>query len=166
MINFYGVKNAVCLYFVNHVFVGTKYFKIKRKLLQLRGFKIGEGTKVVGPIICTGTLSIGKNCWIGKNFHVNGNGHVKVGDNCDIAPDVILSTGGHKIGDAERRAGEGEIFNITIESGTWIGTRVTVINNTTVGKSCVVAACACITKDVPDNLLVGGIPAKILRELH
>ena len=150
---------------VNKVFVGTKHFEKKRKLLMSIGYKIGENTKIVGQIECYGKLSIGSNCWIGKNLKVNGNGTVIIGDNCDIAPEVTFQTGGHEIGSSERRAGEGVIFSQRVGKGTWIGGRVTIMNNTTIGNSCVIAGCSCIIRDVEDNSLVGGVPAKLIRML-
>ena len=134
-------------------------------MLNSIGFDIGEGTKVVGPIDCTGTLKVGKNCWIGKNLSIHGNGSVVIGDNCDIAPDVTFLTGGHAIGSAERRAGQGETYRITVGNGTWIGARTTILGKTAVGNSCVVAACACVHKDVLSHSLVGGVPAKEIRKL-
>lgn len=156
------------MYLVNKIYCGSnpKYFEKKRKLLNAINFQIGEGTKVVGPIEVTGKLIVGDNCWIGKNFKVNGNGTVTIGDNCDIAPEVTFQTGGHIIGTSDRRAGEGVIFNQSVGSGTWIGGRVTILNNTNIGKSCVIAGCACVTKNVEDNTLVGGVPAKCIRRLN
>ena len=127
------------------------------------GFHVGEGTKIVGPIFCTAKLTIGKNCWIGKNFLCNGRGYVTIGDNCDIAPEVVFQTGGHEIGTPERRAGKGRVFAQRVGDGTWIGGRSTIVGETKIGKSCVIAGCACVTKDVPDNVLVGGVPAKIIK---
>lgn len=153
------------MFLVNKIYCGTRKFEKKRKLLNKIGYSIGEGTKVVGPIRCTGKLIVGKNCWIGKNFLVNGNGTVIIGDNCDIAPEVTFQTGGHEIGDVSRRAGKGRIFNQKVGDGTWIGGRSTILNNSKIGKSCVIASCACVTKDIPDNSLVGGVPAKLIRHL-
>ena len=65
----------------------------------------------------------------------------------------------------ERRAGEGLVHNQKIGNGVWIGGRVTICNTVCVGDSCVVASCACVVKDVPSNVLVGGVPAKVIREL-
>lgn len=163
-----GLKVRFNLYLVNKIYCGSnpKYFEKKRKLLNAINFQIGEGTKVVGPIEVTGKLIVGDNCWIGKNFKVNGNGTVTIGDNCDIAPEVTFQTGGHIIGTSDRRAGEGVIFNQSVGSGTWIGGRVTILNNTNIGKSCVIAGCACVTKNVEDNTLVGGVPAKCIRRLN
>lgn len=161
------LKRKWNLFLVNKVYVGTKpkYFEKKRRLLIYLGYQIGEGTRVVGPIFCTGKLEIGKNCWIGKNFRVNGNGKVTIGDNCDIAPEVTFQTGGHLIGLPERRAGIGQIYNQSVGNGTWIGGRVTILNNTNIGNSCVVAGCACVTRNTGDNVLIGGVPARVIRIL-
>lgn len=163
--NFLGMKRKIGFWAVNHLFAGTKYFEVKRNIIQWMGYKVGEGTKVVGPMVCTAELDIGKNCWIGKNFIVNGNGKVTIGDNCDIAPEVIFQTGGHKIGSSERRAGEGCKFYQSVGNGTWIGGRVTILNNAKIGDSCVIAGCACVIGDVADHSLVGGIPARLIRKL-
>lgn len=152
-------------FLVNRVYCGTKHFDRKRKLLMSIGYQIGEGTKIVGPLEVTATLRIGDNCWIGKNLKVNGNGSVTIGNNCDIAPEVTFQTGGHKIGTFERRAGEGQTFYQSVGDGTWIGGRVTILNNVKIGKACVIAGCACVTKDVKDNCLVGGVPAQVIRVL-
>lgn len=155
------------LFLVNKVLVGPRpwSFKYKRNLLRNIGYSIGDGTKIVGPIINTGNLIIGNNCWIGANLVIHGNGTVRIGDNCDIAPDVTFLTGGHVIGDATRRAGEGETYNISLGSGVWIGAKSTIARSVSIGDSSVIATCTCCIKDVPENSLVGGVPAKIIRKL-
>lgn len=163
-----GLRHYWNLYLINHVYAGTKtrYFERKRKLLNSIGHQIGEGTKVVGPVYCTGKLITGNDCWIGADFTIRGNGTVTIGNNCDIGPDVSFQTGGHTIGTAERRAGDGVTHNIMVGNGTWIGARSTFVNSISVGNACVIAACACVTKNVGDNTLVGGVPAKEIRELE
>lgn len=161
-----GLRNKVCLFLVNRVYVGTRHFEKKRKLLNRIGHVIGENTKIVGPIECSGKLITGKNCWIGKNFKINGNGTVTIGDDCDIAPEVTFQTGGHAIGSAERRAGRGINVSQSVGHGTWIGVRATILNETKIGDSCVVAGCACVTRDVENNSVVGGVPARLIRRLE
>ena len=155
----------VLWFLVNHFFVGTGYFEIKRKCMIALGYDIGNGTKIVGPIFCTGNLIVGNNCWIGRNFTVNGNGTVIIENCVDIAPNVSFITGGHKIGNISRRAGNGESYSIRICDGCWIGARSTLVGNITVGLGVVVAACSCVVKSIASNNLVGGVPAKVIREL-
>lgn len=160
---FLGIKSKVVSLCVNHLFVGVKHFEKKRKLLNWIGFRIGKGTRIVGPLTCTATLEIGENCWIGKNLTIHGNGHVVIGNNCDIAPDVSFQTGGHEVGTAERRAGKGVKYTITVGNGCWIGARSTLLGGVDIGDGCVVAACACVCKTVKENTMVGGVPAQVIK---
>ena len=160
------LKRQTVNFLVNHILAGTRFFEMKRRLLRSIGYEIGENSKIVGPIYNTGSLRIGTNCWIGKNMTVHGNGTVVIGDYCDIAPEVTFLTGGHKLGSSQRRAGEGESYHIAVGNGVWIGARTTVLLDTRLGDGSVVAACACVAKNVPDNVLVAGVPAKVIRELN
>ncbi len=163
-----GLHRAINLFMVNHIFVGAKPFscKLKRVLLRGIGCSVGEGTTIVGPIECTGYITIGKNCWIGKNCKINGNGTVVIGDNCDLGPEVTFQTGGHAIGGKARRAGQGETYHQVVGNGTWIGGRSTICNNSVIGNGCVIAGCACVVHNVPDNTLVGGVPARFIQTLE
>lgn len=160
------LKRICAMFCVNHIFAGTRFFSVKRKLLRFAGYEIGEGTKVVGPVFCTGKLRIGDNCWIGRDLSVDGNGTVDIDDNCDIAPQVSFLTGGHAVGGPERRAGAGETYSIRVGSGSWIGARATIAKNITIGSGCVIGACGCVVCDIPDHSLACGVPAKVTRELE
>ena len=159
------LKRKIVIFIVNHFLSGTYAFKLKRDLLNSIGYTIGLNTKIVGPIYNTATFKVGENTWIGRNFTVEGNGMVTIGSNCDIAPSVSFQTGGHEIGSEERRAGTGRIFNIQVEDGTWIGACSTILGNTTIGRSCFITSCACVTEDIPANSMAGGVPAKVIRKL-
>ncbi len=167
LLHLYGVRRKWSVFLVNKVYAGVKpsSFEKKRKLLLSIGCKIGEGTKVVGPIYFYQPFTVGKECWIGKNMTINGDGNVYIGDKCDIAPEVTFLTGGHVIGGHDRRAGEGQIYNIQVGSGCWIGARATLVGDLKVSDGSVIAACACVVKDVSPDTLVGGVPAKVIKEL-
>lgn len=162
------VWRTIALFLVNRVFAGTNnsFFDVKRSLLRSIGYHIGSNTKIVGPIFCTGSLTIGRDCWIGTNLTVCGNGTVILGDRIDVGPYVTFVTGTHKIGTSERRAGEGYNCVQSIGDGCWIGAKSIFVNNISIGTSCVVAASACVCKTIPPNLLIGGIPAKIIKSLE
>lgn len=161
------LKRVGYILLINKVLAGTRpcFFKTKRRLLNGIGYQIGDGTKIVGPIHCNGSLSIGKNCWIGTNLTVHGNGKVIIEDSCDLGPEVCFLTGTHQIGSADRRAGDGYNTTIKVSSGCWIGGKSTLVNGIIVGKSSVIAAGALVCKSVEDNTLVGGVPAKVIRAL-
>lgn len=161
------LKYYVVLFIVNKILKGTRFFLQKRLLLNYIGINIGENTKVVAPININevNKISIGKDCWIGKNFTIDGNGEVIIKDMCDIAPNVTINTGGHEIGNEVRRAGKGLKFNSAIYSGVWIGANVLIINGASVRKSSVVAAGSVVTTDIEENTVAAGVPAKIKRRL-
>lgn len=161
------IKRIVSKFIINHFLPYTRFFLLKRYLLTWAGIKIGENTKVVGPIYFSNAieLTIGKNCWIGKNINFDGNGKVFVGDNVDIAPHVVITTGGHLIGNEIRRAGNGIINSVSISDGCWIGTNATIVNNTYIGKGCVIAAGSVVVKSSSANKLLAGIPARIKKNL-
>lgn len=155
------------LFVVNNFLKGTRLFSVKRKFLNSCGIHIGKNTKVVGPLKVSNCsdIKIGDNCWIGANFTVFGDGTVDIGDNCDFAPDVALITGSHEIGSQERRAGKGVLFKIKIGNGCWLGARSTVVGNTEIDDMVVVGTGALVNKDIKTNVVVAGIPAKVIKEL-
>ena len=159
---------AIILWCCNTVFVGTHFFKVKRILLNTcKGVKVGYGTCIVTPIRIpvVSTLSIGDHCWINRDFTLEGNGKVIIGNKCDLAPTVTMTTGSHQIGDANRRAGQGFSGEIIVGDGCWLGNRSLILPNVHVGKGVIVAAGAVVTKNISDNILVGGVPAKYLHDL-
>lgn len=160
------LKRMGAMFLVNHILAGPRCFHAKRRLLRFVGYEIGDGTRVVGPLFCTGTLRIGRDSWIGRNFTLEGNGLVEIGDCCDVAPGVTFLTGGHRIGGPDRRAGTGETYEIHVGDGTWIGAHAVLGKSVTVGKGAVIAACACVMSDVSENTLVGGVPARVIREIQ
>ena len=147
---------------INALFSGTHFWGVKRVLLNSCGIVVGYNTKIVGPISCGNVINIhiGNNTWIGKDISFDGNGEVYIGDNVDIAPHCVISTGGHDIGTATRRAGEGKIFKIVIGDGCWIGTNVTIVNSTCIGNGCIVGAGSVVIKSCNENMLIAGCPAK------
>ena len=162
------IIKKISKYIINNILAGTHFFKVKRWLLIISGFKIGYETKIVGPIDFGGVIDveIGNFCWIGKNLKLDGNGTVIIGNNIDIAPQVTINTGGHLIGKADRRAGMGVVNKIVVEDGVWIGTQCTIINNTTIKKGSVIAAGCVVISDTIENCLYAGVPGIKKKELQ
>ena len=164
-----AIQNAfrnLCTSLINHCFVGHHNWAIKRTLLRWSGAEIGSNVRVVGPIYYTAKLHIGDDTFIGKTFSVHGCGHVTIGSQCDIAPEVTILTGSHEIGSPTQRAGKGKSYQIVIENGCWIGARTTIIGNTTIGTGSVVGCCSLVRESVAPNSMVAGVPAQIKRTLE
>lgn len=161
------LKRKVVLFIINHFLSTTKFFPLKRILLNFGKIKVGEGSKIVGPFYC-GTeveISIGNNCWIGKNFQIEGNGTVKIGNNCDFGPSVMIVTGSHEISDNLRAAGEGISYSVYFKDGCWIGARSTLFGNIVVGELSVIGAMSLVNKSVDNRCIVAGVPFKLIKKL-
>ncbi len=88
-----------------------------------------------------------------------------IGENVFIAPGVVISAATHPL-DAHRRVTRHfQSHPITIGDRAWIGANATILTGVTIGENAVVAAGAVVTHDVPPNTLVGGVPARVIREL-
>ena len=145
----------------------TRLFRAKAVLLRLRGFEIGSDVSVVSSAkFKLKNLSIGDGSFIGhETLIAGGDAWVKIGKNVDIAPRCLIVTGTHAIGGPARRAGEGISLEIVIGSGTWIGAHCTIIGGVTIGSGCIIAAGSLVNKDMDDDQLIAGIPAKEVRDL-
>ena len=159
------VKHTLVMFLVNNLFAGAYLFEVKRRLLNGIGYSLGEGTKVVGPVYCPGKLKTGTHCWLGRNFTIHGTGAVEIGDNCNIAPDVTFLAGGHGADSQENEANEDQKPSICVEEGCWVGTGAILCQNVTIEKGCMVIPNSCVMRNLPENTLVGGVPARIMKKL-
>lgn len=116
-----------------------------------------RGSEILGPV------TIGDRVFINRDAYIRA--YTTIGDEVRIGPFVRLITDTHDIGPAQRRAGKARFDPISIGAGTWIGASVTVLGGVAIGAGCIVAAGAIVTGDVADNTMVGGVPAKFIREL-
>ncbi|XMO71032.1 acyltransferase [Luteolibacter sp. AS25] len=110
---------------------------------------------------CRGNLEIGKNTVVNQNCRLDNRGRIIIGSNVSISPEVHLITADH---DMDSPEGDGRLSEIVIEDYVFIGSRATILPGIKIGKGAVIAACACVTKDVPEFTVVGGVPAKEIRK--
>jgi acetyltransferase-like isoleucine patch superfamily enzyme len=111
-------------------------------------------------------LSIGPGCHITGPLHIDLTAPVTIGARVYMGYDVMLITADHELGDAAQRCGPRVFREIHIGDGVWLGSRVVILPGVRVGNGAVVAAGAVVARDVPPNALVGGVPAKLLRDLE
>ena len=83
-----------------------------------------------------------------------------------IGPNTLITTVGHTITPKGRRAHIGIAEPIHIGNDVWLGGNVTVLPGVKIGNNVVVGAGAVVTKDIPDNSLALGVPAKVVREIE
>lgn len=90
---------------------------------------------------------------------------MKIGDYVMIGPNTLIATVNHPMSPKQHRQKMAQGTPVTIGNDVWIGGNCTILPGVTIGNNVVVAAGAVVTKDVPDNCLVAGVPAKVIRKL-
>ena len=137
--------------------------EIRGLLSQITGSKVDETLAVFTPLY----INYGKHTKIGKNVFINFDcvfldlGGITIEDNVLIAPKVSLLSEGHPVSPNERHSlVPGHIH---IRKNAWIGAGATILPGVTIGENAVVAAGAVVSKDVPANTVVGGIPARHIK---
>jgi acetyltransferase-like isoleucine patch superfamily enzyme len=138
---------------------------IRSILSEITGTQIDRGTTVFPPFYTNfgGFISIGKNVFINHACSFLDMGGITIEDNVLIGPKVNLITENHPIDPAERRSLVCK--PILIRENAWIGAAATILPGVTIGRNAIVAAGAVVSKDVDDNTIVGGIPAKVLKTI-
>ena len=135
--------------------------EIRNVLGQITGQDIDESVAVFTPLY----INYGKHTRIGKHVFINFGcvfldmGGITIDDHVQLAPKVSLLTESHPIEPQKRQSLIPK--PIHIKKNAWIGANATILQGVTIGENSVVAAGAVVTKDVPDNVIVGGVPAKI-----
>lgn len=128
----------------------------------------GENTTVLPVFNCDN----GSNIHVGKNFLANYNvtildiAPVWIGDYVMIGPGTLITTVNHPLSPLGRRRHLGIAKPVCIGNDVWIGGNVTILPGVTIGNNVVVAAGAVVTRDIPDDCVVGGVPAKVIRKIE
>ncbi len=145
--------------------------RLRTALYRLGGLSIGARSLLLGSIELAGPgrlherFIVGHDSQITTPLYADVCAPIKIGHHVYLGHHVVLITTDHAIGPEWQRCGGWRSAPITIEDGVWIGARATILPGVTVGRGSVVAAGAVVTRDVPPNTLVGGVPAKVLRQL-
>lgn len=140
-------------------------------LLRAAGATIGPQSLVQGRVRLTGHgnpcqwLFIGRDTLITGGLHADLGAPLRIGNGVRIGHDVSFLTINHALGATWFRAGTSKFAEISIEDGCWIASRATILPGVVVGRGCIVAAGAVVTRSVPPNTLVAGVPARAIREL-
>ncbi len=139
--------------------------ELRALVARLTGGEPGEGFCLFPPIYA----DFGKNLFFGKNVFVNSGccfqdqGGIYIGDNCMIGHQVVFATLNHML-EPDRRAGM-RPGAIRLGKNVWVGSHATILAGVTVGDNAVIAAGAVVSKDVPADTVVGGVPARVIKHI-
>lgn len=135
------------------------------------GIRIGAGAVIMGRLawasahLAAQNVRIGSRAVVNARVFVDAAASVIIGDGASIGHDALLITTDHAIGSPEFRAAERFVKPVTIGAGAWVAAGAKILPGRTVGAGAVVAAGAVVTKDVTENTLVAGVPARKVRDL-
>ncbi|MBY0099492.1 sugar O-acetyltransferase [Mesobacillus maritimus] len=113
---------------------------------------------------CGKNIKVGKNVFINSGCRFQDQGGITIGDGVLIGHNVVLATLNHDID--PRKRSTLHPAPISIGQDVWIGANATVVPGVTIGDGAIIAAGAVVTKDVPPNVIVGGVPAKVLKKIE
>ncbi len=139
--------------------------EIRALLSQITDSWIDESVAVFTPLY----INYGKHTRLGKNVFINFDctfldlGGISIEDNVLIAPKVSLLSEGHPMEPKNRQSLT--VAPIHIKKNVWIGANATILQGVTIGENSIIAAGAVVSKDVPDNVIAGGIPAKVIKRI-
>jgi len=146
--------------FLNEILQQIPSYKIRYYFYRKRGMKIGERTAIFRKCYVQNieNITIGDDNLIGFFCRLDGRGGLTIGNNINISSYTIFETGGHNLDDFSDTFGP-----ITVEDNVWIGTRAKILAGVTIGEGAVVGAGSVVTKDVEPYTIVGGVPAKFIK---
>lgn len=166
------MKQSTMLYFyslLSSLLPPTRFYGLKRFILNLSRIHIGKDVRCVSSarFNLTGRLTIGNGTYIGHRvLIVGGDAEVVIGKNVDIAPNVLIVSGSHEITPySDRVAGAGYSAPIFIGNGCWLGAGSVILGASRLGENTIVAAGAVVKGDFPSRVIIGGVPAKIIKYL-
>jgi acetyltransferase-like isoleucine patch superfamily enzyme len=121
----------------------------------------GEGTSCYDNVLILGDVKVGKNCWIGPNVVLDGQGGLVIGDNCDISAGSQIYT--HHTVARCLSAGVAPIERASVKIGSrvYIGPQCVIQKGVTIGDDVVIGAMSLVTCDIPSGATAWGIPATL-----
>lgn len=137
--------------------------EIRSLMSTLTGKPIDKSFNMFPPFYtdCGKNITIGKNVFINSGCRFQDQGGITIGNDALIGHNAVLATLNHGLAPDERQ----NLYPapISIGKNVWIGANATILPGVTIGDNAVIAAGSVVTKDVPEDVVVGGVPSKIIK---
>ncbi len=139
--------------------------EVRRLLSLLFGYNVPDSLRVFPPFYTDfgKNITVGENVFINACCHFQDHGGVTLGDGCQIGHNVVFATLNHEL--APERRHVTLPAPIVLGRNVWVGSNATILSGVTIGDNAVVAAGAVVTKDVPSDAVVGGVPARFIKSI-
>ncbi len=140
--------------------------EIRALVSKLIGKPVDETFAMFPPFStdCGKNITIGKNVFINSGCRFQDQGGITLGDGALIGHNVVMATLNHDF--APEKRGTMHPAPIVIGRNVWIGSNATILPGITIGDGAIIAAGAVVTKNVPENTVVGGVPATVIKKIH
>lgn len=130
--------------------------------------ELPKGLTIIAPFIC----DYGKNVHLGQDVFINSNCYfmdgadIVLGNNVFVGPFTGFYTSTHPLDYKRRNEGLEKALPIKVGDNCWFGANVSIMPGVTIGNGCVIGAGSVVTKDIPDNSLVAGVPAAVKKTIN
>lgn len=139
--------------------------EVRDLLSELFGYRVPRSLRVFPPLYADfgKNITVGENVFINACCHFQDHGGVTIGDGCQIGHNVVFATLNHGLAPEKRRYTYPA--PILLGKNVWVGSNATILQGVTIGDNAVIAAGAVVTRDVAANTVVGGVPAKFIKNI-
>lgn len=137
---------------------------LRWRLLRMLGAEVSRSAISADVWLGSRRLAIGADTFINHGCRIDNTGAwIRIGRDCNLAPEVAILTATHELGGPERRAGPLRNVPVEIGNGVWIGARAVILPGVRIGDGAVIAAGAVVRSDCEPNTLYAGVPATLVR---
>lgn len=158
LLSMYFFFNDYCL---NHIVSHIPFWIVRRFFYRFSGASFDKRSQIDMNCTVLGPegLKLGRNCHINRNSLIDARGSIIIHNNVSISHRVVIMTAGHNY-----KSKDFEYITdiVEIDDYVWVGVNATILGPAHIGRGAIVCAGAVVTKDVPENTIVAGIPAKII----
>lgn len=139
--------------------------EVRELLSELFGYQVPQSLRVFPPFYSDfgKNITVGENVFINACCHFQDHGGVVIGDGCQIGHNVVFATLNHGLAPEDRC--HTYPAPIVLGRNVWVGSNATILQGVTIGDNAIIAAGAVVTKDVAAGTVVGGVPAKFIKNI-